>query len=319
MIGDSPFTSTVSAIPPTSIVSVPTSTRVPALTTMFGRRMVLKPLIVTSTLYVSAVTFGTTKSPSVLVTTGGDLVPRVSLMSVTVAPGITPPWPSLTVPATVAVIVCAGAIAGIANTATATATNAVNVLQKRMLETPPKRTLRGRRSNASAFRQAKDVAFSPAPATLWGEYPTNLSQAWPPRVQPGRLARLVVGAGVAAALCVPTAATGPQQPQQPTFRATVDLVAVDVQVVDPDGRPIPNLGAEKFEVSIDGKRRRVVSADFIRQDRADLASLSPTPSNSGSLAGRVFMLAVDVNSFTIGESRGVVTAARSFVQRLNPD
>src|SRR5215510_11118577 len=109
---------------------------------------------------MSAVTLGTTKSPSAFVTTGGDLVPRVSLMSVTVAPGITPPWPSLTVPATVAVIVCAGAIAGIANTASATATSAVNVLQKRMLRTPPKNNSGVGGSNASAFRQVKGVAFS---------------------------------------------------------------------------------------------------------------------------------------------------------------
>jgi len=154
------------------------------------------------------------------------------------------------------------------------------------------------------------------------EHPTTPSPR-PSGIRLGHLARLLTAAGVAVWLSVPAAATGPQQPRQqaqPTFRATVDLVAVDVQVVGPEGRPIPNLGAEKFEVSIDGKRRRVVSADFIRQDRQDLAaSLSDAPPNSGSFTGRVFMLAVDVNSFSIGESRGVVTAARSFVQRLNPD
>src|SRR5678815_1860706 len=43
---------------------------------------------------------GNTKSPAALVTAGVDLVPRASLISVTDAPGITPPCASLTVPDT---------------------------------------------------------------------------------------------------------------------------------------------------------------------------------------------------------------------------
>ena len=44
-----------------------------------------------------------------LVTAGGSCVPRVSLVSVTVAPGMTPPCASLTVPVTVPVVSCADA------------------------------------------------------------------------------------------------------------------------------------------------------------------------------------------------------------------
>jgi hypothetical protein len=58
---------------------------------------------------VSAATFANTKSPEALVTTGMEVVPRVSLMSVTVAPGITPPCASFTVPAIVPVVICAAA------------------------------------------------------------------------------------------------------------------------------------------------------------------------------------------------------------------
>ena len=54
-------------------------------------------------------TFGNTKSPFASVVTGIDLVPRVSLMSVTVAPGITPPCGSFTVPPTEPVVSCAAA------------------------------------------------------------------------------------------------------------------------------------------------------------------------------------------------------------------
>src|SRR5438093_1418936 len=47
--------------------------------------------------------FGNTKSPVALVTSGADLVPFDSLMSVIVAPGMTPPCVSLIVPDTVPV------------------------------------------------------------------------------------------------------------------------------------------------------------------------------------------------------------------------
>ena len=53
--------------------------------------------------------FGITKSPVSFVTAGASRVARDSLMSVTEAPGMTPPCPSFTVPDTVAVVVCADA------------------------------------------------------------------------------------------------------------------------------------------------------------------------------------------------------------------
>ena len=52
--------------------------------------------------------FGTTKSP-VSLDTALKVVPRLSLTSVTVAPGITPPCASFTVPATVDVVACPAA------------------------------------------------------------------------------------------------------------------------------------------------------------------------------------------------------------------
>ena len=69
----------------------------------------LNPLIETWTVYLSAGTLTTVKSPLSLVTTSGSFVPRVSLVRVTDAPGMTPPWGSLTVPVTVPVT-CADAL-----------------------------------------------------------------------------------------------------------------------------------------------------------------------------------------------------------------
>ena len=52
--------------------------------------------------------------------------------------------------------------------------------------------------------------------------------------------------------------------QQPPFRSGIDLIAVDVQVVDAQGRPIQTLDARNFEVDIEGRRRRIVSADLLQ-------------------------------------------------------
>src|SRR5262245_49976512 len=62
------------------------------------------------------------------------------------------------------------------------------------------------------------------------------------------------------------AVTLPQSPQpqtpppQQTFKSGVELVTVDVQVVDKKGQPITGLKPEQFEVTIDGKKRQVLSA-----------------------------------------------------------
>jgi VWFA-related protein len=119
------------------------------------------------------------------------------------------------------------------------------------------------------------------------------------------------------------------QTQQPTFRAAVDLIAVDVQVVDNDGRPIGNLGREKFGVTIDGRQRRVASVDLVRLEQAPPSGTvddarptsGPVASNawpSSAPVGRTFVLAFDAGSFNIGESRGAAGAARSFVEALQP-
>jgi VWFA-related protein len=127
--------------------------------------------------------------------------------------------------------------------------------------------------------------------------------------------------------------------QQPTFRSTVDLVAVEVQVVDSEGFPIEPLGPEQFEVTIAGRKRRVLSADYIRSTQPDGGSLSgdragipvgapvarnrwPTTTesvNPSATPGRIYILAFDVGSLTVGDSRAVVESAMSFIDRLQPN
>jgi len=114
--------------------------------------------------------------------------------------------------------------------------------------------------------------------------------------------------------------------QQPTFRAGVDLIEVDVSVVDDNGRPLADLRAPEFAVTIDGAPRKVVSAQFI--------SLRPSPverqradqvppdvffsSNTDRAPVRLIVMAVDRESISFGEGRQAMRAAGRFLDRLNP-
>jgi len=130
------------------------------------------------------------------------------------------------------------------------------------------------------------------------------------------------------AVFILTAATlfagGPQdatQKPQTTFRSGLDVIAVDVQVIDRNGVPVPGLGPDKFEVTINGRRRRVLSAELIESRSA--ATLSPAE-RAAATAGppvvpalaRVVFIAVDCLSFDASASRHVIAEARSFIDRL---
>ena len=69
------------------------------------------------------------------------------------------------------------------------------------------------------------------------------------------------------------AATAGGAARQPTFRSGVELVTVDAAVLDGDGRPVAGLGAEDFRIEVDGRLRRVVSAQFV-----DLSKPNEVPS-----------------------------------------
>ena len=115
--------------------------------------------------------------------------------------------------------------------------------------------------------------------------------------------------------------------QGPVFRAAVDLIAVDVQVVDKDGVPVERLGPDVFTVSINGRPRTVVSAEFIRQASANRIGLESKLAR-GSVVdleaptdaqGRLFILAVDNGSFEAGTIRPAMEAAEQFVDSLEPN
>jgi VWFA-related protein len=135
------------------------------------------------------------------------------------------------------------------------------------------------------------------------------------------VARHLAPLAVALVCCATAAHATPQQAQEPApgrIKVTVDVIAVDVQVIDKSGRPVPDLGPDKFSVTIGEKRRRVVSAERIGSDTAD-GSESTGRAPASTVPGRVIMLAVDCISFDATASRDVIQSVGQFVRSLSPE
>ena len=119
---------------------------------------------------------------------------------------------------------------------------------------------------------------------------------------------------------IPPAQDGGQKPPT-TFRSSLDLIAIDVQVIDREGVPVTGLGPDKFEVTINGKRRRVISADLVESRSA--LTLSPAERAAALPARpsfrclpRVVVIAIDCLSFDASASRHVLATTRDFIDRL---
>jgi VWFA-related protein len=115
-------------------------------------------------------------------------------------------------------------------------------------------------------------------------------------------------------------APGAQQP--PVFAVGVDLVAVDVSVVDGQGRPQLGLAAEDFEVVVDGRPRAVVSSEFVGRELEPPAAPTARPvhytSNEDAAPGRLVLLLIDRGNMGHGTGRQATAAADRFVSTLAP-
>lgn len=129
-------------------------------------------------------------------------------------------------------------------------------------------------------------------------------------------------------VCVPgsqTAAPAPQkaETQKPVFRSGVELLALDVSVVDKDGRPVPGLGAGDFTVEIGGKRRTVVRAEYIDFTQvpaaaSELSDVSSNQTDTGAPEPRTILLLVDDTAFNPAEGKAVFMRLADQVERLFP-
>lgn len=115
-------------------------------------------------------------------------------------------------------------------------------------------------------------------------------------------------------------------PQQPVFRAGVEVLAVDVTVIDGEGRPVMDLLPPEFTVKVDGEVRRVVTAEFVSYEQTGSAAgavpLAPSAfftSNAGRAPRRLIILVVDQGNIRAGAGRFAMSAASKFLDKLGPD
>jgi VWFA-related protein len=139
--------------------------------------------------------------------------------------------------------------------------------------------------------------------------------------------RRALAAPVCLLALLPVIAQQPQ-PQQPVFRAGVDVVAVDVHVVDSAGRPVPDLKTEEFAITVDGRPRPIIAADYVSHGfntsaipaapEAAHPEFSSNREGGLSAEGRTILLVVDEENIRSGSARAAARAAGQFLERLQP-
>jgi VWFA-related protein len=146
----------------------------------------------------------------------------------------------------------------------------------------------------------------------------------------GRLVPIALAGAVAGTLALSAQSPESQDPSQ-TFRASVDVIEVDVSVTDKNGRPIRDLTQADFTILEDGKPQRIVSftqfmaADTDPSRSARMSFVQPDTADN-SLAerlgnGRLFAIVMDDMNLP-GEDADLVIAARDaarhVVEQLGP-
>jgi len=117
---------------------------------------------------------------------------------------------------------------------------------------------------------------------------------------------------------------------QQVFRSGVYVTTIDVTVIARNGDPVRDLKVEDFTVTVDGKPRAIVSAQFIGEPESPAAGAAAAPtspavepdvsSNAGraGVRGRLIVLLVDEGNIRMGAEKSVLKAAGGFLDRLLP-
>ncbi len=133
-------------------------------------------------------------------------------------------------------------------------------------------------------------------------------------------------AAVAVAALVAQAAAGPRQQQQPSFRVSTDVVAVDVGVVGRDGAPVRDLQPDDLIVRVDGQPRRIVSMQLVGQTTAPARAAgteAPTTrgrvsSNHTATTDRLILIVIDETSIEPGQLRAAADSVGQLLATLGP-
>lgn len=118
----------------------------------------------------------------------------------------------------------------------------------------------------------------------------------------------------------------PQAPQQPTFRARIDSVSVDVIVTDRQGRPVTDLTADDFEVREADRPQKIEAFKLVTIDdgpitpaqQRDVLSMSEQIRAAADESNRLFIIYLDDYHVRRGNSMRVREQLAEFVRQLTP-
>jgi len=117
-----------------------------------------------------------------------------------------------------------------------------------------------------------------------------------------------------------TTAVGPQSGSTQVFPSRVELVAVELIVVDANGRPVRDLSPADFRVEVGSRTRRVATAEFIsvaQEPEEEAPAGDPGfTTNETARPGRLVLLVVDTSSIALGKGREEIAAVARMLDRL---
>ncbi|HSK08666.1 MAG TPA: VWA domain-containing protein [Vicinamibacterales bacterium] len=128
--------------------------------------------------------------------------------------------------------------------------------------------------------------------------------------------------------------------QAPVYKAEVDVIPVDLVVVDEEGRPVPGLRPEDFQVTVDGRPRRVITAQFLSSAASRGTPIAEAGRKTGwdidaafedvyigndrsaglqAAPSRTVMIAIDQSGFSADAGRNAAAATRGLLDLLHPN
>ena len=125
-----------------------------------------------------------------------------------------------------------------------------------------------------------------------------------------------------------TTAPAPAQGSQPVFKSTTDVIVIDVGVTSDKGDVVTGLTDADFTLQVDGKPRRVVSAQFLSESGSSTTTAvagTPAPrtssadsfsSNETVSGGRLVLFVFDLEGIVAGGGRDAARAAGNFLDQL---
>ncbi len=146
----------------------------------------------------------------------------------------------------------------------------------------------------------------------------------------GLLASALLVARLPAQTQTPSAPTPPQQTAQPVFKAATDVIVIDVAVTNDTGDAVSGLTPADFKLEVDGKPRRVVSAQFLDQSESTKTTtgVSSSPATKGGAesfssndavsGGRLVLFVFDLEGIPSSGGRDAARAAGAFLDSLQP-